>query len=115
MRLEKLGKKLEEERKEDGQVGKKKLELVETKLLTARAVNLDRSSGEGPESRSLQSCSPLERCSQTGRAVKGQRRRKSVSEVFFGLTEEVSSALTPWLECFDDYKVQVAKRRKDQG
>ena len=29
----------------------KKLELVETKLLTARAVKLDRSSGEGPERR----------------------------------------------------------------
>ena len=30
-----------------------------------------------------------------------------------GEIEEVSSALTPWPGCFDDYKVQVAKRKKE--
>src|ERR1044072_5897722 len=74
MKLEELGKKLEEERIEDGEVWKKEKELVETKssplerwIQTARAVRVqrggsfqhedrssggpDRSSGEGPSSR----------------------------------------------------------------
>ena len=53
MRLEKLGKKLEEGMKEDGQVGKEGKLSRRIYVFTARAVNLDRSSGEVAESKGI--------------------------------------------------------------